>query len=101
MTGKFLEKTEIEFRCPLCEKKFSARKIDSHLKREHPGMTKPQFIALLRQAKEDGKSVVRHKRVVLKGVTPSPQTAFSTGAIRSAKYVTLVPGGAVGLGKKR
>jgi hypothetical protein len=93
-------KEEISFRCPLCRKKFSARNVKNHVKRWHPNIDKPRFILLLREAEESGKRVVERKPIKSKGVKFSQKTAFSAGALTTAKYVSFVPGGAVGLGKK-
>lgn len=92
---------EIDFRCPLCGKKFSAKNVKGHVKRRHPEMDAAEFISLLRKTEEAGMRVVERKRIELQGVNASPRTAFSTGALAATKFLSVVPGGSVGLGKKR
>lgn len=96
-----MEKREIHFHCPLCGREFSAKGVKNHVKRVHPGMKTTEFVALLIKAEETGHQVVEHRRVELKGIVPSQKTAFSTGALARTKYLSVVPGGAIGLGKKK
>lgn len=93
-------KEEISFRCPLCNQKFFAKGIHRHLKKNHPKISKVEFILLLRKAENSGIKVVEKKRITFPDDSSPYKTVFTSGVFNESKVTRVVLGGAIGLGKK-
>lgn len=92
---------QLDINCPLCGVKFGAKRAQRHHKKNHSDIEMAEFIALIRTAVERGDDVLDTKRVVKGGSNPSGKSAFCTEVRNSVKYISIVPGGAIGLGKKK
>lgn len=101
-----MQEWQLDINCPLCDVKFLAKRAQKHRNKKHrnkkhPDIEMDAFVDLIRMAVERGDDVLNTKRGVTEGARLSGRYAFSKDVRNSVKYVSIVSGGAIGLGKKK
>lgn len=95
-----MQEWQLDINCPICGEKFLAKRALRHKNKKHPNIGADEFVAAIKSALERGENVLNKKRVVTEGAKLAGKPLFSKEVRNSAKWFSIVPGGAIGLGKK-
>lgn len=96
-----MKEWQLDVNCPICGEKFLAKRALRHKNKKHPDINPDEFVAIIKCALERGESVLNTKRVVAEGARPAGKPLFGKEVRNSAKWFSIVPGGAIGLGKRK
>ena len=92
---------QLDINCPICGEKFLAKRVLKHKNKKHPDIGSDEFVAAIRAAVGRGENVLDTRRVVSKGAELAGKSIFSREICNSVKWFSVVPGGAIGLGRKK
>lgn len=91
---------QLQIICLICGLKFSVNRALKHKNKKHPELNESQFLALVKHAVERREEVFDTRKFVTE-TKMAGKSAFSNDVRGMSKWFTIVPGGAIGLGKKR
>jgi hypothetical protein len=94
-------KWQLDINCPICGEKFLATRALKHKNKKHLDITPDEFTTVIKGALERGENVLNTKRAVAEGGKLGGKSVFDMDVRNSAKWFSIVPGGAISLGKKK